>query len=80
MRRLSERSLWYLTILTLLALLIVGVATTGSLSRYADSMNAVSHTRRVETAIESIRADLYSAQQGCLAYVFGRSAGRIATI
>jgi signal transduction histidine kinase len=70
MRRLSERSLWYLTILTLLALLIVGVATTGSMSRYAESMNAVSHTRRVETAIESIRADLYSAQQGCLAYVF----------
>ena len=70
MRRLSERSLWYLTSLTLLALLIVGVATTDSMSRYADSMNAVSHTRRVETAIESIRADLYSAQHGCLAYVF----------
>jgi CHASE3 domain sensor protein len=70
MRRLSERSLWYLTILMLLALLIVDVATTGSMSRYADSMNAVSHTRRVETAIESIRADLYSAQHACLAYVF----------
>ena len=70
MRRLSERSLWYLTGLTLFALLIVGVATSGSMSRYADSMNAVSHTRRVETAIESIRADLYSAQNGCLTYVF----------
>src|SRR5258708_18758850 len=74
MRRLSERSLWYLTILTLLALWIVGVATTGSMSRYADSMNAVSHTRRVETAIESIRADLYWAQHGCLAYVFAGQA------
>ena len=45
MRRVSERSLWCLTSLTLLALLIVGFATARSMSRFADSMNAVcSHT------------------------------------
>jgi signal transduction histidine kinase len=76
MRRPSERSLWYLVSLTLLALLIVGVATTRSMSRYADSVHRVSHTRRVETAVESIRADLYSAQNGCFDYVFaGRPEG-----
>ena len=70
MRRLSERSLWYLTSLTLLALLIVGVATTRSMSRYADSVYWVSHSHRVGTAVESIRADLYAAQNGCFDYVF----------
>jgi signal transduction histidine kinase len=70
MRRPSERSLWYLTSLTLLALLIVGVATTRSMSRYAASVYWVSHSHQVETAVESIRADLYSAQNGCFDYVF----------
>jgi len=70
MRRVSERSLWYLTSLTLLALLIVGFATARSMSRFADSMNAVSHTRQVETAVESIRGNFYSAQDSCLEYVF----------
>jgi signal transduction histidine kinase len=72
MRRLSERSLWYLTGLTLLALWMVGVATTHSMSRYAQSMYWVSRTQQVETAIESIRADLHSAQDDCLAYVFAQ--------
>jgi len=76
MRRPSERSLWYLISLTLLALLIVGVATTRSMSRYADSVHRVSHTRQIETAVESIRADLYAAQNGCFDYVFaGRPEG-----
>src|SRR5260370_20845058 len=76
MRRRSERSLWYLISLALLALLIVGVATTRSMSRYADSVHRVSHTRKVETAVESIRADLYAAQNGCFDYVFaGRPEG-----
>jgi signal transduction histidine kinase len=70
MRRVSERSLWYLTSLTLLALLIVGFATASAMSRYADTMNAVSHTRKVETAVESIRGNFYSAQVSCLEYVF----------
>ena len=70
MRRVPERSLWYLTSLTLLAFLIVGFATARSMSRYADSMNAVSHTRKVETAVESIRGNFYSAQDSCLEYVF----------
>src|SRR5246127_4880592 len=70
MRRVSERSLWYLTSLTLLALLIVGFATASAMSRYADTMNAVFHTRKVETAVESIRGNFYSAQDSCLEYVF----------
>src|SRR5258708_3808607 len=70
MHRVSERSLWYLTSLTLLALLVVGFGTARSISRYADSMNAVSHTRQVETAVESIRGNFYSAQDSCLEYVF----------
>jgi signal transduction histidine kinase len=70
MRRVSERSLWYLTSLTLLALLIVGFATASAMSRYANTMNAVSHTRKVETAVESIRGNFYSAQVSCLEYVF----------
>jgi signal transduction histidine kinase len=70
MRRVSERSLWYLTSLTLLALLIVAFATARSISRYADSMDAVSHTRQVETTVESIRGNFYSAQDSCLEYVF----------
>src|SRR5258708_24150679 len=70
MYRLSERTLWYLTALTLLALLIVGVAATPAMSRYANSTYSVSDAHQVETAVESIRADLYSAQNSCLQYVF----------
>jgi len=70
MRRVSERSFWYLTSFTLIALLVVGFGTARSISRYADSMNAVSHTRQVETAVESIRGNFYSAQDSCLEYVF----------
>jgi signal transduction histidine kinase len=70
MRRLSERSLWYLTSLTLLALLIVGIATTRSMAGYAESVYWVSHTHQVETTVESIRANFYSAQENCLDYVF----------
>ena len=70
MLRLSERTLWYLTSLALLALLIVGVAINRAMSRYAESTYLVSHTRQLETAAESIRADLYSAQNSCLQYVF----------
>jgi signal transduction histidine kinase len=70
MRRLSERTLWYLTSLTLLALLIVGLATTRAVSRYNASTYWVSHSHQVETAVETVRADLYFAQNSCLRYVF----------
>jgi signal transduction histidine kinase len=50
--------------------LIVAIATTRAMSRYANSTDMVSHTHQVETAVESIRADLYSAENSCLQYVF----------
>jgi signal transduction histidine kinase len=70
MRRLSEQTLWYLTSLTLLALLIVAVATTRAMSRYNESTFWLSHTHHVSNAVETIRADLYFAQNSCLRYVF----------
>ena len=69
MRRISQRNLWYLTGFTLTALVFIAVAITHFTSSYASSMHWVSHSHQVETAIEELRSDLHSAQNGRLHYV-----------
>jgi len=74
MRRLSERTLWYLTGLTLAALLIIAFAGASVVYRYSSSMQWVLHTDQVETQIERIRSSLYAAENGRFQYVFAGQA------
>jgi signal transduction histidine kinase len=74
MRRISQRNLWYLTGFTLTALVFIAIAITHFTSSYAASMHWVSHSHQVETAIEELRSDLHSAQNGRLHYVFSHEA------
>ena len=70
MRRISERTLWYLTAFTLTSLVFIAAAITHFTSSYAASVHWVSHSHQVETAIEELRSELYSAENGRLHYVF----------
>ena len=74
MRRLSERTLWYLTGLTLAALLIIALAGASVVYRYSSSRQQVLHTNQVETQIERIRSSLYAAENGRFQYVFAGEA------
>jgi signal transduction histidine kinase len=74
MRRISQRTLWYLTAFTLTSLVLIAAAITHFTSSYAASMNWVSHSHRVETATEELRSNLYAAQNGRFHYVFSNQA------
>lgn len=70
MHRLSGRTLWFLTAFTLVALLVIALAGARATLDYADSMNRLSHSLRVETEIAEIRSNLFAAQNGRFQYVF----------
>lgn len=70
MRRLSQRTMWFLTGFTLMALLVIAAGITYATSSYASSMHWVSHSHQVQTLIQEIRSNLYGARNGRLLYVF----------
>ena len=77
MRRLSQRTMWFLTGFTLMALLVIAAGITYATSSYASSMHWVSHSHQVQTVIEEIRSNLYAARNGRLLYVFAGQADEL---
>lgn len=70
MRRISERTLWFFSAFTLLALIVIAVATQHVTANYSDSNNWVSHTQHVQLTVQRVRVSILTAEFGRYEYVY----------